>query len=74
MKNVVEKVLFNNEPPTQYDYKYFQVVMKKGKIHTFHYHINNPIPTKDEMMGSTWCEVIQLAKNKFYEAIKIGPQ
>ena len=66
MKNVVVKVLFNDEPPTKYDYKHFDVVMKTGKIHTFHHHKNNPMPTKEEMIGLTWFEVINLARKMFF--------
>jgi len=43
--------------------------MKTGKVHTFHYHINNPIPTKEEMIGLTWFEVINLAKKMFYDLV-----
>lgn len=43
--------------------------MKTGKIHTFHHHKNNPIPSKEEMMGLTWYELIQLVKKKWYDAI-----
>lgn len=72
MKNVIVQVKFNNEPPAEYDYKYFQVVMKTGKVQTFHYHKNNPLPTMEEMLGLTWYELIQLVKKKWYESIKIG--
>lgn len=69
MKNTIVEVKFNNEPPTKHDYKYFEAIMKTGKVHTFHHHINNPIPTKEEMIGLTWFETIELARKKFYEAI-----
>lgn len=70
MKNIIVKVIFNNEPPTEYDYRYFQVVMKTGKVHIFHYHKNNPIPVKEEILGLTWYELLQLVEKKWYEAIK----
>lgn len=70
MNNVIVEVRFNNGIPTKYDYKYFQVVLTDGKIETFHYHINNPIPSKEEMFGLTWEEVIELARKMWYEAIK----
>lgn len=69
MKNVIVDVKFNNKPPTKYDYKYFEVVMKTGKVHTFHYHINNPIPTKEESLGLTYYELLNLARKKFYDSI-----
>jgi len=43
--------------------------MKTGKVHTFHYHINNPIPTKEESLGLTYYELLNLARKKFYDAV-----
>jgi hypothetical protein len=43
--------------------------MKTGKVHKFHYHINNPIPTKDEALGLTYYELLNLARKKLYDDI-----
>lgn len=69
MKNTIIEVKFNNEPPTRYDYKHFDVVLKDGHIETFHYHINNPIPTKEQMIGLTWDEVISLTRKLFDDEV-----
>lgn len=67
--NTIIEVKFNNEPPTKYDYKHFDVILENGDIETFHYHINNPIPTEEEMIGLTWFELCELSKKIWYEAI-----
>jgi hypothetical protein len=70
MKNPIVEVKFNDEPPTEYDYKHFDVVLENGDVKTFHYHKNNPIPTEEEMLGLTWDEFIELARKKWYESIR----
>lgn len=65
----VVKIIRNNEPPTKYDYKYFEVILESDKKKIFHYHINNPIPTDEQMLGLTWEEVRQLVLNMFNEAV-----
>lgn len=42
MDKVIVEVKFNEENPSEYNYKYFDAVLEDGKIETFHYHINNP--------------------------------
>jgi hypothetical protein len=69
MKNTIVDIRFNNEPPTKYDYKHFDVIMKTGKVHTFHYHINNLMPTKEEALGLTYLELLNLTRKKFYDSI-----
>jgi hypothetical protein len=69
MKNTIVEVKFNDELPTRYDYKHFNVILENGVIETFHYHINNPIPTEIEMIGLTWEELIELCKKMFYDKI-----
>jgi hypothetical protein len=64
------EVKFNDEIPSKYDYRYFDVILENGKIETFNYHMNNPIPTEDEMIGLTWDEVIELCKKMFNDKVK----
>jgi len=70
MDNIIVEVKFNNEKPTKYDYKHVDCILDNGKIETFHYHINNPMPTETEMIGLTWEAVCELCKKMFYDAIK----
>jgi predicted phosphatase len=72
MDSVIVEVIFNDKPPTKYNYKHFDVVLDDGKIETFHYHIHNPMPTKDEMLGLTWEQLSELAEKMFYDKIKSG--
>jgi len=69
MKNTITEVKFNSEAPTKYDYKYFEVILNNGKVETFHYHINNPMPTKEQMIGLTWDELISLARKMFDDEV-----
>lgn len=66
----IKEVRFNNKPPTEYDYKYFEVVLEDGKIKTFHHHKNNPIPDEEEILGLTWEELRELCLEKFNEVIR----
>lgn len=70
MDNAIVEVKFNTKAPSKYDYKYFEVVLKNGDIERFYHHKNNPIPTKEEMIGSTWSDLCELIKIKWYEAIE----
>lgn len=70
MRNDIVDVRFNNEEPTKYGYKHFEVIFENGKIQTFHYNKNNPIPTKAEIIGWNWEELIKLCERKIYGAIK----
>lgn len=51
--NIIVKIKVNDESPTKYDYKYFEAILSNGEIKVFNYHINNPIPTSEEMIGLT---------------------
>ena len=68
--NIIIEVKFNNEPPTNYDYKHFNVVLNDNTVKTFHYHKNNPIPTEIEMIGLTWNELIELCKKLFDNKVR----
>ena len=70
MDKVIVEVKFNEENPSECNYKHFDVILEDGKIETFHYHINNPMPLKEKMIGLTWKELCELCKKMFYEAIK----
>lgn len=71
MKNEIIEVRFNDLPPTEYNYKYFDVIFENGDTKTFHYNINNPMPKEDEILGLTWNELVKLCKKMFYEAIGV---
>lgn len=70
MKDSIVKIRFNEELPTKYDYKHFEAVLEDGTVKTFHYSVNNPMPTENEMIGLTWDELIELCKKKWYEALE----
>lgn len=69
-ERTIKEAIFNDETPTKYDYKHFDVVLEDGEIKTFHHHKNNPIPTEKEMLGLTWEELRELCREKWNEAIK----
>ena len=66
---IIVQVKFNGKPPTAFNYKHFTVELEGGEIKVFHYNINNPIPTREEIIGLTWEELCDLCKKKFYEVI-----
>ena len=67
---IVVNVIFNDKPPTKYDYKYFTAELANGEAVMFHYHKNNPIPTREEVIGLTWNELVEVCRQKWYEAIR----
>lgn len=67
--SIITKVIFNNEEPTKYDYKHFDVIFEDGKLRTFHHHKSNPIPKEIEILGLTWEELHQLCIKKWNEVV-----
>ena len=66
-------VIFNDDPASKYDYKYFTLVYESGRTRKFYYHKNNPIPTKEEMVGKDLFEIRELYTALFYKAVgKVG--
>lgn len=72
-KDIIIEVKFNDLPPDKYNYKYFYGKLKSGRTKTFYYNVNNPMPSKDEMIGLTWLELRNLCIKLFYDVINDRP-
>lgn len=66
---VIKEIHFNNLPADKWNYVYVDVRFEDGAKDFFHYHMNNPFPKREEIIGLTWEGLQDLYSKMFHEAV-----
>lgn len=65
----IKEVYFNDLPADKYNYVYVDVRFEDGEREFFHYHMNNPFPKREEIIGLTFTELQDLYSKMFHDAV-----
>lgn len=65
----IKEAYFNDNPPDKYNYVYIDVRFDDNERDLFFYHVNNPFPKKEEIIGLTWVELQNLYYKMFQDYV-----